>query len=335
MVTRRKFIKNSTLTMVSLAVAPVFSGFGEVSKNEDQNVQYDAVIIGGSYAGLACALTLARAQRTVLVIDSGAPCNRYASFSHNFLTQDGIPPAQIAAVAKEQILKYPNVKILSGLAVQAKKAEDRFVVDVEEGKSFYGKKLVIATGVTDIMPAIPGFSECWGLSILHCPYCHGYEVRNLPTGILANGDGAFEMAKLLSNWTDDLTVFTNGVSTLTLDQAKKLEEKNIHVIEKEVASLKHRQGQIEDVVFKDNSSFGLRVLYNRPSFKQHSNIPELLGCSMTDNGIITVDTEHRTNVSGVYACGDSMAKIRSVTFAVSSGNTVGLMLNKELIDEQF
>lgn len=335
MVTRRKFIKNSTLTMVSLAAAPILSGFGEFSKNGNDHFLYDVIIIGGSYAGLACALTLGRSQRTVLVIDSGAPCNRYAPFSHNFLTQDGIPPSQIAAVAKEQVLKYPNVNLLSGKAIHAKKTGDQFVVDIEEDKSFYSKKVVIATGVSDIMPSIPGFSECWGLSILHCPYCHGYEVRNHTTGILANGDVAFEMGKLLSNWTDDLTIFTNGFSTLTMDQTKKLGEKNIKVIEKEIASLKHNQGQIEEIMFKDNSSFGLSVLYNRPLFKQHSNIPELLGCSITDSGIIAVDTEHRTSVKSIYACGDSMAKIRSVTFAVSSGNTVGLMLNKELIDEQF
>src|SRR5690606_408454 len=139
------------------------------------NKNFDVIIIGGSYAGLSSAMTLGRALRNVLMIDSGKPCNRQTPHSHNFITQDGEEPGTIAEKAKAQVLKYDTVKFLNDLAVSGKKTENGFVIATETGKEFATKKLVFATGVKDIMPGIKGFSECWGISVIHCPYCHGYE----------------------------------------------------------------------------------------------------------------------------------------------------------------
>src|SRR5690348_8645980 len=179
---------------------------------------FDVIIIGGSFAGLSAAMSLGRALRNVLIIDNGLPCNRQTPHSHNFITQDGKTPTEIATLAREQVSQYNTIKFRSGAVHKALKKGNTFEVITKTDELFYSKKLIIATGLRDIMPDINGFEECWGISVIHCPYCHGYEVRNEKTGILANGDQGFDLSRLVSNWTKDLTLYTNGKSTLTTEK---------------------------------------------------------------------------------------------------------------------
>lgn len=139
--------------------------------------KYEVIIIGGSYAGLSAAMALGRALRNVLIIDSGLPCNRQTPYSHNFITQDGEKPNIIAEKAKAQVLKYNTIKFLNDFVVSGKKNENGFVITTKTGEEYISKKLIFATGIKDIMPDIKGFAECWGTSVIHCPYCHGYEVK--------------------------------------------------------------------------------------------------------------------------------------------------------------
>src|SRR5688572_21015675 len=166
---------------------------------------FDVIIIGGSYAGLAAGMALGRALRKVLIIDSGEPCNRQTPHSHNFLTHDGRPPGEIAKLARQQVQLYNTIRFLQGVAALGIKTEGGFEITQDSGEIFGAKKLIFATGIRDIMPDIDGFKSSWGISVLHCPYCHGYEVRNQRTGILGNGENGFELTKLISNWTKDLT----------------------------------------------------------------------------------------------------------------------------------
>jgi thioredoxin reductase len=175
-----------------------------------ENKDFEVIIIGGSYAGLSAAMSLGRSQRRVLVIDSGLPCNRQTPHSHNFLTQDGERPDVIAAKAKEQLKKYSTVTFLDGLAVSGKKIENGFAIITQAGEEFTTRKLVFASGIKDKMPAIKGFAECWGISVVHCPYCHGYELRHQKTGLLANGKKAVHLASLINNLTDNLTILISG-----------------------------------------------------------------------------------------------------------------------------
>lgn len=297
--------------------------------------QYDVIIIGGSYAGLAAGMTLGRALRKVLIIDNGNPCNAQTPHSHNFLTNDGKPPKEIATLAHQQVKRYDTVDFLQDFATDAVKNEEGFKIGVLSGNNFTAKKIVLATGIQDIMPDIPGFSESWGISVLHCPYCHGYEVRHQKTGILANGETAFEMATLLSNWTNDLTVYTNDQSTLSEIQINKLNRHNINLVETEISSLEHQKGNIENIVFKDGSKASIRALYARLPFIQHSAIPKFMGCEFTPEGYIKIDLAQRTTIHGVYACGDNSSKIRTVANAVSMGTTTGIMLNRDIIEEEF
>jgi len=296
---------------------------------------FDVIIIGGSYSGLAAGMALGRALRTVLIIDSGKPCNRQTPHSHNFITQDGKTPNEIATLAREQVEKYDTVKFYNGLAIKGVKTESGFEIETASGETFNATKLIFATGIKDIMPAIPGFSECWGITVIHCPYCHGYEVRNQKTGILGNGEYGFEFSSLISNWTNVLTLYTNGKSTLTSEQTAKLIKHNISIVEDEIEELGHKNGYLNQIVFKKNKSVHVEALYTRTPFIQHCPIPELLGCELNNDGYIKVDPAQKTNVHGVFACGDNTTRMRTVANSVAMGTNAGMMLNKELIEEEF
>jgi thioredoxin reductase len=296
----------------------------------------DVIIIGGSYAGLSAALALGRSLREVLVIDSGQPCNWQTPHSHNFLTQDGVAPAIILSQAKNQLLKYGTVKLfVNATAVKGHREGNYFSIVLETGDSYKAKKLLFATGVKDILPNIDGLWECWGISVLHCPYCHGYEVRHRKIGLLGNGDLGFELARLLSNWTQNLVLFTNGTSVLSPEQRRKIAEHGIGINEHEISHLAHHNGQIKSLVFKSGESETVDALFARGTFEQNCRIPLELGCGLTEQGYLKVDDFQRTTVAGIYAAGDNTTMYRAVSAAVAAGSKAGALLNKELIDEAF
>ncbi|MEO7768375.1 MAG: NAD(P)/FAD-dependent oxidoreductase [Ferruginibacter sp.] len=296
---------------------------------------FDVIIIGGSYSGLAAGMALGRALREVLIIDSGKPCNMQTPYSHNFLTQDGVPPDEIATLAKKQLAIYNTVQFFNGLATKGIKTATGFQIYTETGEVFNARKVVFGTGIKDIMPDIAGFAESWGISVLHCPYCHGYEVRGEKTGILGNGNYGFEFSALISNWTKDLTLYTNGQSTLTTEQTAKLQQHHINIVEDEIKELQHLNGCLQHILFKSGKAAVVKAIYARTPFTQHCPIPEMLGCILNDDGYLKVDLAQNTSVHGVFACGDNTTRMRTVANSVSMGTTAGLMVNKELIDEAF
>lgn len=299
------------------------------------NKQFDVIIIGGSYAGLAAGMALGRALRRVLIIDSGERCNRQTPHSHNFITHDGRPPGEIATLAQKQVLAYDTVQLLNDRAVAGSKTADGFVIEVASGEKFHARKLAFATGIKDLLPDIGGLAACWGISVLHCPYCHGYEVRGEKTGILGNGEYGFDFAKLISNWTKDLTLYTNGASMLTADQAALLDKHAVRIIEKEIGRLEQTDGYVKQIIFKDGSRAAVKALYARSPFRQHCSIPEALGCALTEDGYIQTDVFQETTVKGVFACGDNATRIRTVANAVAMGTTAGIMINKDIVSETF
>ncbi len=300
--------------------------------------KFDVIIIGGSYAGLSAAMTLGRARRQVLIIDNGQPCNKQVLHAHNLLTQDGEPPAVIAAKAREQVLRYPTITIINTKAVSAIKQENKFQVSTASGEQFSARKLLFAAGVIDLMPDIGGFASCWGISIANCPYCHGYEVVNTKIGVLGNGDAGFDFSKLINNWTNDLTLFTEGKSTLTEDQTQKLKSYNISIVESEIETIEHENGQIKNLVLSDGNKFPLTTLFARVPFKPSTTIPQELGCELTETGLITglikTDAFQKTTVPGVFAAGDNSG-MRSLSSAIATGTTAGAFINHELINDDF
>ena len=296
---------------------------------------FDVIIIGGSYSGLSAAMSLGRSLRQVLVIDSGLPCNRQTPHSHNFITQDGEKPAVISAKAKLQVELYKTVHFYNGLATKAIKKEGGFEISTASGEVFTSRKVLFASGVKDLIPEIKGFADCWGISVLHCPYCHGYEVKNEKTAIIANGEMAFDFAKLISNWTKKLSLCTNGKSTLTLEQTEILKKHGVAIFEEEIDSFEHEQGYIQNIIFKNQEKTAVKAIYARPPFEQHCHLPKELGCEITEQGLLKVDFMQNTNVGGIYASGDCTTQMRSVAIAVSTGSFAGAVINKDLIEEDF
>lgn len=296
---------------------------------------FDVIIVGGSYAGLSAAMALGRSLRNVLVLDSGRPCNRQTPYSHNFLTRDGEAPANIAAKAKEQALKYESVSFVEDLVIEGVKRGGEFEICTVSGRRYKSAKLIFATGVADQMPQIDGFAECWGISVVHCPYCHGYEFRNEKTAILATGERAMHLASLVRNLSADLSILSGGTEGFTADQYSSLDKQGIQVIDKKLVSIDHDRGYLKNLLFSDGSSLPFTAMYAAVPFAQHSDVPAKLGCEISEQGYINIDSMFRTSVGGVYACGDNSSPMRSVANAVYSGNFTGAIVNRELVEERF
>ncbi|MFZ4260470.1 NAD(P)/FAD-dependent oxidoreductase [Sphingobacterium sp. HJSM2_6] len=301
----------------------------------EENTIFDVIIIGGSYAGLSAAMSLGRCLRRVLIIDHGQPCNKQTPHSHNFITQDGEKPSLIAEKAKKQVLAYDSIQFLNDEAIAVQSMDKHFIIKTKSTKTFTASKVVLATGIKDLMPDIPGFSNCWGISVVHCPYCHGYEAKNQKTGILMNGEVAFHITQLVYNLSKDLRILTNGPSNFSSEQTQKLSSKGIEIIEKKVQEITQENGVLKAVIFSDNTSISLEVLYARLPFEQSSSIINQLGCECNELGYLKVDQFQMTTVKGVYACGDNSSPMRSVANAVASGNLVGALINKELSEVAF
>jgi len=297
--------------------------------------KFEIIIIGGSYAGLSAAMTLGRSLRKTLVIDAGKPCNRQTPHSHNFLTQDGSTPKEISEIAKAQVEKYNSITFYDGLAINAKRIPEGFQITTSSGDSFTAKKLSFAAGIKDIMPNIPGFSECWGISIVHCPYCHGYEIRNKKTAIIANGDNAFHLVSLVNNLSRNLSILTSGPMDFNEEQLQTLKKHNINIIEDAISAIKQNNGQLETIIFKNGTTENFDCAYAAIPFTQSTSLPEKLGCKLTEHGHIEVDAMQKTTEQDIYACGDSSMRMRAVSIAVSSGNIAGFMINHELVQENF
>ena len=297
--------------------------------------EYEVIIIGGSYSGLSAAMALGRSLRKTLVIDSGKPCNEQTPHSHNFLTQDGKSPKEIAESAQKQVSEYETVHFHKGKAIDAKKSENSFEIITEKGEKFHSNKLIIATGIVDEIPDLKGFKESWGISLIHCPYCHGYEYKGKKTGIIANGDKAVHISSLVKNLTEDVTILTQGKANFTDEQLEKLKRNNIQIIESEISELKHDNGIVESIIFSDQTEMKFEAVYGAFPFHQHSEIPKNLGCEFTEFGHIKTDQFQKTNIPGIFVCGDNSSMMRSVSNAVMTGNVAGAMVNMELMTDFF
>ena len=334
LLSRREFVRFSgkAFAFCLLPYSPI-----HILKNNSMidNKTFDVIIIGGSYAGLAAGMALGRASKKTLIIDNGNPCNKQTPYSHNFLTNDGKSPSEITSIANHQVSNYDTVHFLNETAIDVVKSMNGFNVRVGNGESFETTNLIFATGIKDLLPPIKGVSECWGISVLHCPYCHGYEIRNVKTGILGNGDTGFEFVKLISNWTKDLTVFTNGDSSFTFDQKEKLHKHHIQVVENKIEQLEQYNGHVKNILFEDGTTFRIEAIYAPSPFEQHCKIPEIMGCEITDDGYIKIDHSFETTIKGVFAIGDNATKIRTVANAVAMGTQAGMTISKRMILDEF
>ncbi|HEY0819425.1 MAG TPA: NAD(P)/FAD-dependent oxidoreductase [Rhizobacter sp.] len=290
----------------------------------------DFAVIGGSFAGLSAALQLARARRNVLVVDAGQRRNRFVDqaggSSHGFLAQDGRAPAAIVADGQRQLLAYPNVRWMEGLADDAHaKADGRFEFRVGDTHVSAGR-LVLATGVRDELPAVPGLAERWGRSVFHCPYCHGYELDAGPIGIIAATPMAQHQGIMLPDWGTP-TLFLNGVYTPTDDELAALARRGTRVEATPVARIEG----LADVVLQDGRAYAMNGLFTQSRTHVASPIAQQLGCAMEDGPLgrfIQVDAMQQTSVANVFACGDAARAAGSVALAVADGALAALAAHR-------
>jgi thioredoxin reductase len=210
---------------------------------------FDVIIIGGGSAGLSAALLLGRACKRVLVCDAGKPRNQVAHATHGFFSRDGISPAQLLQIGREQLHPYDGVEIQMGEVVDAQKLGDRFQVALSNGKQFVGRKLLLATGMKDTLPSIDGFAELWGGSVFQCPYCHAWEMRDQPLAIYGKGEVGFMMTLILTGWSRDLVLCSDGSAELSREQQQKLLNWGVQLREEKIARLEHQDGNLTGIVF--------------------------------------------------------------------------------------
>jgi len=290
---------------------------------------YDAIIIGGSYAGLSAALQLARARRRILVVDAGQRRNRYAANSHGFLTRDGQPAADIAAEGRANVAAYPNVDWHDGTATSARQDGDGFVVELDGADTVRAARLVLATGVRDDLPPIDGLAERWGKSVFHCPYCHGYELNEGRIGVLASGPLSVHQAQMLPHW-GQVTLFTNGVCPLDDAQRADLHARGVEVDDTPVRRLVN----VATVVLEDGREEIMTGLFTYGRVHMASPIAEQLGCAFEQGPLgpfIRTDDSRQTTVPAVFAAGDAMRAVSTVALSVADGAMAGVGAHRSLL----
>jgi thioredoxin reductase len=276
-------------------------------------------------------MSLGRSRRSVLVLDAGRPRNRFTPHAHNLLLHDGAAPADLAARARQQLATYPTVVLLTAEATDAAQLPSGgFEVATTHGV-FTAQKLLLATGLRDELPPVPGFAECWGKSVIHCPFCHGYEVADQPTGLWLNGELVGHMVTMLGNWTRELTVFTNGPATFGDDVRQQLLAQHVALEETPIAELLHHHGQLAALRLADGRHWPLPVLYAGLPWQQASTLPAALGCALTERHLLQVDEQYQTSVPGVYAAGDCCTLAHQLAQAIAAGNLAGVVLSRQLI----
>lgn len=293
----------------------------------------DVLIVGGSFAGLAAALQLGRARRKVTVLDTGLPRNRYAAHSHGVLGHDHKSPAEILGAAREQLARYPTIELINARATNASGALDDFAVTTQSGQIHYARRLLLSYGVVDQFPAMPGFADCWGKSVIPCPYCDGFEVAGQHWGLLYSGPHSLHMVQLYGDWTDRITLFADG-HAIDAHARADLKRRHVSLVEGKVTGLYHDNGQIAAVRVDDTRDVAVDVLFAHPHNAPAGDLHTALGLELEDVGLgvaLKVDDTRQTSLQGVYAAGDLANPMASVTLATAHGAMAGIFAQRSML----
>ncbi|MFJ7933333.1 NAD(P)/FAD-dependent oxidoreductase [Sporosarcina sp. NPDC096371] len=296
----------------------------------------DCVIIGGGPAGLNAALVVARSGRKVILFDEDKPRNGVTQESHGFITRDGIKPAEFKKIAQADLMKYPNLAIQKQRVIDIQKIDEVFGIWTMDGNTYQAKKVILSTGLTDIMPQIAGIHEFYGTSLFNCPFCDGWELKNRAIVVISEEPRAFHMTKMIYNWSQDVVVCTNGKTILSQDQKELLIKKNITVIEDEILQLEGEGGYLKKIRFKNGKEIARDGGFVTTGLQQAAQFAQTLGCNMNKMGGIETDTFGRTNIAGVYASGDNSNSLPSqLIIAAAEGSKVAIGVIGDLINEEF
>ncbi len=296
-------------------------------------MRHDAIIIGGSFAGLSAAMYIARARRSVCIIDTGSPRNRFAAHSHGFFAQDGSEPGAMLATARSQVAAYPTAAFIEGEAMSAAREPDGFSVKLATGDVLESARLVLAFGISDELPAIPGLAERWGTSVLHCPYCHGFEFSGQRLGVLHVSPRSIHQAMLIAEW-GPTTLYLNGAPEPDAASLAQLQQRGVALEPAPVRALHGEGAQLSAIELIDGRTSGVDALYLGPRTRLNSEIAQQLGCALdegTFGSIIRTDGDKLTTISGVYAAGDITRSVHNVTWASADGVTAGMAVHRSLV----
>ncbi|ORV89034.1 NAD(P)/FAD-dependent oxidoreductase [Mycolicibacterium iranicum] len=299
---------------------------------------WDCLIVGGGAAGLSAALVLGRARRETLLIDAGAQSNLAAHGIGGLLSFDGVPPAQLYAQGRHELTAYPSIEIRSGEVITADGAVGDFAVELADDSVVRTRRVLLAMGMRYESPDVPGLTELWGNSVFHCPFCHGWEVRDKPLAVLADGDRAVHMATLLRGWSDDVVLLTGGPAELTADHRSRLAHVGVDVDERVVSELHSLAGELQAVMFTDGASLARNGLLVATTLRQRGALAEKLGVAFAATNPISpeaieTDAMYRTSVPGVFAAGDVSAQLPQVAAAIAAGSAAAASMVASFMEE--
>ncbi|MBY4610772.1 NAD(P)/FAD-dependent oxidoreductase [Rhizobium sp. 9T] len=296
-------------------------------------MSYEVIVIGGNFAGLSAAMQLARARRRVLLVDAGMPRNRFSQAAHGFLGQDGRAPAAIMEEGKRQLSLYPNIALRDGKVAHAQKEDGEIVIGIEGGGEERARRLILATGVSDTLPEIAGLGDRWGRTVLHCPYCHGYEVSGGELGVLANHPHSAHSAMMIPDW-GATTFFTQARFEPDDEQLAKLSARGVRIERSPIVELLGDTPKLEAVRLADGRIVPLDAIFVAPKTAMASPIAEQLGCAFDDGmfgPVIRTAENKETSVKGVFAAGDAASSMHSGTLASASGVLAGVHCHQSLV----
>ncbi len=305
--------------------------------NEQDKMMYDVVIAGGGPAGLNAALMLGRVRRRVLVADSGQPRNAASAAVHGLFSRDGDDPAQLRRIAREQLGAYPDVRLLDTAAESAARAGDRFEVRLADRRVARARRLLLATGLADELPPVEGLARLWGQGVYHCPYCHGWEVRDQPVAVLGGDDTAAHLALSLARLGCDVVLCAAGPPAASAPARDGLRAAGVRVCEDPVLGVDGEPGQYVRISLSPGWTLDRRALFVHPAFRQRSDLAAQLGCAVLDDGAIQVDELGQTTVPGVYSAGDMSrtpampSPAAQVVMAAAAGARAAVVIDQELL----
>ena len=300
--------------------------------------EWECVVVGGGAAGLSAALVLGRARRRTLLIDAGGQSNRAAHGIGGLLGFDGVPPAELYARGRRELERYPSVEVRDG-EVRAAAAGDGITLDLADGAGVHTRRLLLATGMRYDYPDLPGLAPLWGRSVFHCPFCHGWEVRDQPLAVLAQGERAVHMATLLRGWSDDVVLLTGGPADLSDDDRARLDIAGMPIDERKVRKLDSAAGELHAVVFDDGARLPRSALLVAAELRQRSGLAAQVGVKLVATGPVSpeavdVDPLYRTSVPGVFAAGDVCAQMPQIAAAVAAGSAAAVSVMASITEER-
>jgi thioredoxin reductase len=302
---------------------------------------FDVVIVGGGPAGLNAALLLGRARRRVLLCDAGAPRNAPVAHVHGFLSRDGLPPAELRRIAREQLGAYGSLELREVQVEAADAARDGegFVVTLADGTRERARRLLLASGVVDQLPAIDGLAGLWGRGVFNCPYCDGWEVRDQPLAVLGADQRALQLTLHLTRWSDDVVWCSNGPLPAPLEEAGRaqLAARGVRLHQDPIVRLEGADGQLARVVFASGGPLERRAVFLHPPTRQRSDLPGQLGCVLLEDGSVSVGDFGQTSVPGVFAAGDMARRPTmpvpgaQVVIAAAEGAIAAVAIDQDLV----